>query len=79
MDYFSSLCAPSQTFILVETIFVMFVLFVLVKDFTLIKRIKMFFVAFVTIVGWTAIINYFCDPADNYIAWFLVIVPVFLV
>jgi len=78
MDSFSSLCAPSQMFLLVETIYVMFVIFVLVKEITIIKRVKMFAIAFVAIVGWATIVNYFCDPADNnYVAWFLVIVPAF--
>lgn len=78
MDSFSSLCSPSQAFVLVETIYVMLVIFVLVKEIPFVKRVKMFAIAFVAIVGWTTIINYFCDPTDNnYIAWFLVIVPVF--
>ena len=79
MDLFSSLCAPSQVFISVETIYVAFVIFVSVQEIPLLKRVKMFAIAFVAIVGWTTIINYFCDPNDNnYIAWFLAIVPGFL-
>jgi len=78
MDFLSNLCTPAQAFVSFYTIYIAFVIFTLAKEIPMFKRVKMFAIAFVAIMGWTTIINYFCDPTDNnYIAWFLVIVPGF--
>jgi len=41
-------------------------------------RLQMLFLAILLIVGYTAIVNYSCDSADNQLAWFLVLIPAIL-
>jgi len=41
-------------------------------------RLQMLFLAILLIVGWTSVVNYSCDSADNQLAWFLVLIPAIL-
>ena len=71
MDFLANLCTPAQVFIVVETI--------MMGTYSVLFRVKAFFIVFIMILGWAYIINYFCDPNDNYyVSWFLVAVPIII-
>ena len=77
MDIFSSLCMPAQLFLVGQSLLSGFK--IIFSEKTMLERLKIFVFIFILIIGWTSIINYACDASDNnYIAWFLVILPVSL-
>lgn len=79
MDFLANLCTPAQVFIVVETIMMGMKLAFPNKTYSVLFRVKAFFIVFIMILGWAYIINYFCDPNDNYyVSWFLVAVPIII-
>jgi flagellar biosynthesis protein FlhB len=74
MDIFSSLCMPAQLFLVGQSLLSGFK--IIFSEKTVLERLKIFVFIFILIIGWTSLVNYACDASDNnYIAWFLVILP----
>ena len=78
MDFLPGVCTPAKFFLVFQSISVIAKTFFPSKDRPLLSRLKMLFLAILLIVGWTAIVNYSCDSADNQLAWFLVLIPAIL-
>ena len=76
MSLVPNLCTPAQVFVVFETIHVLFRIFFPKKERPLLSRLKIFILYALLIIGWTTVINYSCDSSDNnYVAWFLVLIP----
>jgi hypothetical protein len=75
MSFVPNLCTPAQVFVLLETIRVLFRTFFPKKERPLLSRLKIFILYALLIVGWTTVIHYSCDSADNHLAWVLVLIP----
>lgn len=75
IDFLPNLCTPAQVFVVFETIHVLFMTFFPKKERPLLSRLKIFILYALLIVGWTTVIHYSCDSAENHLAWFLVLIP----
>ncbi len=75
MSFVPNLCTPAQVFVVFETIHVLFRTFFPKKERPILSRLKIFILYALLIVGWTTVINYSCDSADNHLAWVLVLIP----
>jgi hypothetical protein len=78
MDAFYNLCNPAQIFASVATVFITFRVIFPKKDLPLSMLLKVFVLALLIIIGYTTIINYSCDSAENKIAWLLVTIPLII-
>lgn len=75
MDFLPGLCTPAKFFLVFQSILVIAKTFFPSKERPLLTRLKMLFLAILLFVGWTAVVNYSCDSADNHLAWVLVLIP----
>jgi hypothetical protein len=78
MDFLPGVCTPAKFFLVFQSISVIAKTFFPSKERPLMVRLKMLFLAILLIVGYTAIVNYSCDSADNHLAWVLVLIPAIL-
>ena len=75
MDFLPGLCIPAKFFLVFESFSVIVKTLFPSKERPLMTRLKMLILAILLIVGWTAIVNYSCDSADNNLAWVLALIP----
>jgi len=78
MDFLPGVCTPAKFFLVFQSISMIAKTFFPSKERPLMVRLKMLFLAILLIVGYTAIVNYSCDSADNHLAWVLVLIPAIL-
>ena len=78
IDFLPSLCIPAKFFVVFESIRVLFMILFPKKERPLLSRLKIFILSILLVVGWTTVINYSCDSADNHLAWVLALIPTFI-
>jgi hypothetical protein len=78
IDILPNLCIPAKFFVVFESIRVLFRTFFPKKERPLLSHVKIFILYALLIVGWTTVINYSCDSADNHLAWVLALIPTFI-
>jgi hypothetical protein len=78
MDFLPGVCTPAKFFLVFQSISVIAKTFFPSKERPLMVRLQMLFLAILLIVGYTAVVNYSCDSADNHLAWVLVLTPAIL-
>ena len=82
INLFSKLCYPAQFFIVLFVINLGYILFIgmRIQEKFKIKVISLtLLILSLLCIGWTYIINYFCDTKDNYISWGLASIPLVLI
>jgi hypothetical protein len=75
MDFLPGLCTPAKFFLAFQSISVIAKTVFPSKERPLFLRLKMLIFAFLLIAGWTAVVNYSCDSAENHLAWVLALIP----
>lgn len=75
IDFLPGLCTPAKFFVIFKSISVIVKTLFPKKEMPLLTRVKLLIISILFIVGWTTIINYSCDSAENHLAWVLVFIP----
>ena len=78
MDAFYDLCNPAQVFASAAVVYIIIRMIFPTKGLTMSMAFKVFALAIVIIVGYTSVVNYSCDSAENQIAWLLVTIPLII-
>jgi hypothetical protein len=83
INILDTLCIPAKYFLIIITTYVVlnFIFqFFFNKKFKN-KGIKISALIFILllILGWTSIINFFCNIKQNYITWLLFVIPIFYI
>ena len=75
-----TLCVPAKYFVIIITTYVIFnfifQFFFNKKNKTKDIKIGALIFVLILILGWTSIINFFCNIEQNYITWLLFAIPI---
>lgn len=80
INIIDTLCIPAKYFLIIITTYLVFnfIFQFFFNKKNKIKNIKIgtLFLLLLLILGWTSIINFFCNIKQNYITWLLFAIPI---
>jgi hypothetical protein len=80
INIIDTLCIPAKYFLIIITTYIVFnfifQIFFNKKNKTIKIQIGTLIFILLLILGWTSIINFFCNIKQNYITWLLFVIPI---
>ena len=80
INIIDTLCIPAKYFLIIITTYIVFnfifKIFFNKKNKTIKIQIGTLIFILLLILGWTSIINFFCNIKQNYITWLLFVIPI---